>query len=920
VQAEAVFLDRVEERQAVDSLAESARKLVSGALVFYGDAGMGKTAMLDYAASLPGLSVMRISGIETEQEFGFAALHRLLIPFLDGLAQLEESQRNALRAALGLLNQDPPDRFMVGLAALSLLAVESAKAPLLCLVDDAQWIDAESLVTLAFVGRRIRAEGVVLLFALRTPFDVPAELAGIPAMEVVGLPVEAASDLLRRASGRDLGVDLTTRIVNEMNGCPLALWELGEELAEAYIADRRAPSAHVAVRHRLEDHFFQQVGRLPSGAQILLLVAAADTSGDRALVRQVARELGCGVDAQLEAERQRILIPGPEVRFRHPLIRSTVYARADPQLRREVHRALAAAMGRTAFPDRWAHHVALGAEGPSEQLAVELEDTSHLAQARGGYWAQASLLVQAADLSELAEPRSQRLLSAAGAALKAGSHPYAAGLLKMAEPYLSDPVALAEAGHLRGRLAIGLSQPAKAPALLLDAARAFVPLNSTRAREVLLEAFDAYSISGRFTEKISPQDISALAEQTRATAIAPTLQDHLLDGMTAAFGINRAAAYEHYKKVGDLMRTGEVTDDEIAKWASLGCLVAIEMFDDTTYNFWVARADSYARQSGALFILLFNLFAEMHSDVRAGRIRGAASRHAEALDVAAAIGLPAEYFLDMDNIVRAWSGDEEGTRAAATRAIEVNSAVGSDQVVIGAHWALAVLHIGAGRYEDALVETDLITSQSVSGFPAEALPLAVEAAVRSGHVEKAQRALADLEVRVESSGTPWAQGLLARSRALLSDSSESEGLYLESIHLLQQTSIATDVARTRLLYGEWLRREKRRIEARAQLRVAHDYFAEIGAMGFAKRAEAELLATGERTRPRSVEHITDLTTQERHVAELASEGFSNREIASQLFISSATVEYHLGKVYRKLGITSRGRLKGALGSDSNEHP
>jgi DNA-binding CsgD family transcriptional regulator len=510
------------------------------------------------------------------------------------------------------------------------------------------------------------------------------------------------------------------------------------------------------------------------------------------------------------------------------------------------------------------------------------------------------------------QTRSIRLLSATAAALNAGAHPSAAEFLDQAEPYLVEPVDIAEAQHLRGRLTMRLPEPPKAPALLLAAARSFLPMSMSRAREVLLEAFDAYAISGRFTLEISPEDIASVAEETNATSGVLTLQDHLLDGTRAYFGASRSQAYGHYRRATHLLRFGEVTDNQIAQWSTAGTWVATEMFDDSAYNILAARADTHARQTGALLVLLFNLFTQMHADVRAGRLRAASGRHAEIIDVAAAIGLPAEIYSPMDDIVRAWAGDDEGTQAATAAVIEVSSAVGVDTFVIGAHWALAVLHIGAGRYREALAETDFICEQNVLGYPAQALPLAVEAAVRSGQIEKAQSALADLESRAGPSGTPWALGLLARSRALLSDSPEAERYFQEAIGLLQQTSVTTDVAHTRLLYGEWLRREKRRVDARTQLRMAHDYFAEMGAMGFAKRAEIELLATGERARPRAIQSGETLTPQERRVAEFAADGLTNIEIASQLFISSATVDYHLRKVYRKLDVGSRVRLAKAL--------
>lgn len=903
--AKPIFVDRVEERMILEAMFESARQGESSALVVHGDAGMGKTALLDLAVSVTPLPVARISGVEAEQPLAFGALHRLFVPFIQQVELLPPPQRMALETAFGLRQASPPDLFLVGLAGLNVLAAQATRSGLLCVIDDAQWIDVESLQTLGFIGRRIWAEGVVLLFGLRTDVGLPPTLAGIPTLEVNGLLYEAAVDLLVDAAERAVPSSVAQRVISETGACPLALWELGKELAETHEPDHGRPVERLTISHRLESHFYQQVAQLSSDAQLLLLITAAEPSGDRALIWKVARELGVGVDAEMEAEGRRLLLGGDEIRFRHPLIRSTVYARSDHEQRRAVHRALAEAMGKRAFPDRWARHVALGVAGPSEQLAVELEGMSQMAQARGGYSAQASLLVQAANVSESLEGRSVRLLNAAAAALHAGAHPYAAELLDDAEPYLSEPADIAEAHLLRGRLPIGLTQPAKAPALLLSAARSFLALSTKKAREILLEAFEAYGISGRFTSGISAHDIAMVAERTSATDEAFILQDYLLDGTTAFYGRNRPLAYDQYRKAGDLVRAGEVTDDQIAKWGSFGGWVMIEMFDDSTYNLWIARADAYARQNGALFALLFQLFAQMHQEARAGRLRAATDRHAEALDVAGAIGLPAEYFLSMDNIVRAWAGDEEGTRAATASAIEVNTVVGSDQVVIAAHLALAILHIGAARYEEALAETDFFCAQDVLGFPAEALPLAVEAGVRAGQVLSAQRALTDLESRAMTSGTPWGLGLLARSRALLTDGPEAEKYFQEAVRLLQQTSVATDVARTRLLYGEWLRRNRRRVDARTQLRIAHDYFAEMGAMGFVKRAEIELLATGERVLPRPIENVESLTPQERRVAELAADGQSNIEIASRLFISPSTVEYHLHKVFRKLGVKSR---------------
>jgi DNA-binding CsgD family transcriptional regulator len=438
-----------------------------------------------------------------------------------------------------------------------------------------------------------------------------------------------------------------------------------------------------------------------------------------------------------------------------------------------------------------------------------------------------------------------------------------------------------------------------------------------RARDVLLEAFFAYAVSGEFTLGITPSDIAAVAQQTRPTASPLTVLDHLLDGSTAFFGGNRSRAYEHFRRAGDLLRAGKVTDDEIASFY-FGW-VTTEMFDDSTFNAWLVRTEAYARQRGALYLLTMSLVTQIKADVRAGRLRAAAGHHAEALEVALAIGLPAAHFRHVDVHVRAWAGEAEGTRTALAAQIEISTAFGSDTVVLDSHWALAILYIGAARYEEALAETDFLCARNVIGYPTEALPLAVEAAVRSGQTDKAERALAQLESRAVASGTPWALGLLARSKALLAGPPEAAALFEEAIGLLEQTSVATDLAHARLLYGEWLRREKRKVEARAQLRIAHDFFSAMGAPGFARRAAAELLATGEHVRKRPVERDAGLTSQEHQIAELAADGLTNSEIASRLFISPATVDYHLRKVFVKLDVSSRLRLAKVLRSDPDAY-
>ena len=911
----AVVLDRVHEKDVLGSLVSSAGEGTSGALVVYGEAGMGKSALLDHAASSTGLAVARISGVETERSFGFAALHRLLRPFLHRLDRVPAPQRSALETAFGLLEAGPPDRFMVSLAALTLLSVESARTGLVCIVDDAQWIDMESLKALGFVARRLGAEGIALIFGVRTILDVPTDLRGIPALEVAGLPTDAATELLRMVAGRPVPEQVAERVATETGGCPLALWELGTALT-----DQSGPigllAEPVPINRRLREHFDAQIAALSFDAQRFLLAAAADVTGDRALVRATAVALGCPAESEAEAERERLILAGPRITFRHPMIRSAVYAGAPPDLRRAVHRTFASVMSKTSYPDSWARHVVLGATGPDARLASELDETSQIAKARGGYGAEAALLVQAAELTEPLELRAARLLRAAAAALNAGDNNQALTQLDEAQPHLSNPFAIAEAAQLRAQLSIQTFQTRAAPGQMLEAARLFLPLNNSRAREVLLEAFKAYAISIHFTSGIEASDIARLANSTTQTGPQATLEDHLLEGTALLVSDDPEIAFPRYRQAAELLREGTISHDQMSRWSLLGSVVAGELLDDRTQQAWVERSDRSARDNGALFALLLNLFALAEGDTRAGDLLRATARYEEALDVAAAIGLPAQFYQPMCAEILAWAGDEEPTRTYAAQLIELNSAAGIAVPVIMGYRALAILHLGAGRYSEAVEATTYVHAQSPFGWTSPALPLAIEAAARSNEPELAESLLRRLDGRATASGTPWALGLAARSRALLSEGVEAERMYRSALEYLSHTLVPRDLAHARLLYGEWLRRENRRLDARDHLRAAHEFFATMGAKGFAQRAEGELLATGEQARPRTVDRAADLTPQERRVATLAAERLTNPEIAAKLFLSPATVDYHLRKVYRKLNISSRRQLEEVLRTQS----
>jgi DNA-binding CsgD family transcriptional regulator len=496
--------------------------------------------------------------------------------------------------------------------------------------------------------------------------------------------------------------------------------------------------------------------------------------------------------------------------------------------------------------------------------------------------------------------------------MNAGQHNYAVELLDQSEPHLPDSYSVAVSHQLRGQLSIRMSQPAGAPALLLEAARLFAPLSAARAREVLLEAFEAYTFSAYFTSGIAASDIASTAHETFADVRSPSLEDRLLIGTTRLVEGCIEEGCAEYREAAYILRTGALTDEQMVGRATFGNSVTNQLFDDAAYSLWIDRVDAYARRNGALLVLLFNLFAQMEDDVRHGDLAAALARHAEALDVAVAVGLPSEYYEPMDVVVKAWAGEEEATKSTAISLIEVSAAVGVAVPVMMGYRALATLHIGRGRYREALEATDYLGAHQLIGWAGISLPLAVEAAIRSGEREAAESAYDQLRAHAMASGSPWGLGLLARAGALLANRGRADTLFRQSIELLSQTSVKTDLAHSRLLYGEWLRREGRQLHARNELREAHSFFTAMGAVNFANRSEAELLAAGERVQPRAARRGAELTPQELRIARSAANRLTNPEIASQLFISSATVDYHLRKVYRKLGIGSRRELGEAL--------
>jgi len=908
------LLGRRAERAALDRLLERARGGHSAVLVVCGEPGIGKTALLDYAAGqASGFRVVRAWGVESEMELPYAGLHQLCLPLLDRLEKLPGPQRDALQVAFGLREGRPPERFLVGLAILSLLSGSAEDQPLACLVDDAQWLDHSSVQALAFAARRLLAEPVALIFAVREPSG-ERELAGLPELTVAGLGDADARALLASAVHGRLDPQVLDRIVAETGGNPLGLLQLPRGLSPAELAGGFWLPSTRPLASRIEHSFYRQFQALPRETQRLLITAAAEPTGDVSLLWRAAELQALEADAAVPAETAGLIDFGARVRFGHPLIRSAVYQAASAGDRRAAHRALAAATDPAVDPDRRAWHRAHAAARPDEAVAAALERSASRAQARGGAAAAAAFLQRATELTPDPARRAARALAAAQAKFDAGAADAAYRMLATAEAGPLDDLQRGRLERLRARLAFSLVRGSDAPPLLLNAARRLVPLNAALARDTYLEAAGAAIFAGRLGGIPGVREAAEAARAAPAGPQPPRAVDVLLDGIATRFtdgyaaGVNplRRALYTYRRE----QRPGG--EDMPWRWLWLECPVtpeplAAELWDDEAWHDLATRAVSLAREAGALAVLPIALSYRACAHVHAGEFDAAAALIEEAKAISAATGSALLRYTSL--VLLAWRGQESEALEVIEAGIEDVTARGEGRALGLAEYATAVLHNGLGRYDAALAAAQRACQYEDLGFFGWALTELVEAAARSGRLETAAEALEALTGRTRASGTEWALGLEARSRALLSDGQAADALYQEAIGRLGKTRIVVQLARARLLYGEWLRRANRRQDAREALRAAYEMFSRIGTDGFAERARRELAATGETVRKRTVETFAELTSQEAQIARLAREGRSNQEIAAELFISPRTVEWHLGNVFSKLGITSRKDLR-----------
>jgi DNA-binding CsgD family transcriptional regulator len=908
--APAALVGRIDEQAAIDAVLDAARSGLSQVLVLAGEAGVGKTALLgDTVRRAADLRVLTVSGIESEAGLGHAALHRLLLPHLDRVDGLPPPQRDALSAAFGLVSGDPPDPFLVGLATLTLLSGLATEAPLLCVVDDAHGLDPESLAVLAFVGRRLLADGVALLFGLRRTALDASVLADLPSRTVEGLDVVAATELLRSCVRGFVDDAVARRLAEETLGNPLAIVELAGELTARQLAGAEELPSALPLGGALEERFLRQIREQPAPVQLLVLLVAAEPDAGEALVAEAAALLGGPDLTPGSLAAGGLVVLDGSVRFRHPLIRSAVLRGAPPDELRRVHTALATVLGRGPEPDRRAWHLAEAATGPDEAIAEDVEATARRTILRGGYAAAAALLDRAGRLSPRSEDRGRRLLAAAEAHLAAGNIRRGRAVLEDAQPDLDGDLLAAQALRLDGALRLADGEIPGVGSRLVQAALTLAPHDPPAARDTLLDASSAALYGGYESRR------AAMAEVARANATLPppaagtrTSGDLLLDAFAVLFTEGHRAAAPLLQASVTATLEDDTAGREALRWLGFACWAAGAVGDNDRLVEAASRLVALSRAWGALGELTRGLYFLGMGELVRGDLATAGAHFVEGRELMANRGTSTS---PGEAIAAAWRGDDATARRLAAEVALDADARGQAGVVMYTDHALAVLELGLGRYDAALAAARRVDEEDSFFLSSVGLPDLVEAAERAGAGQVARDACRRCAERAEANRTPLALGLAARARAVLAGD-DAEPLHEEAIARLGETTAVGHLARARLLYGEWLRRRQRRLDAREQLRAAHDAFVAMGALAFADRAGSELEATGEHARPRSVETADDLTPQEAKVAALAAQRATNGEIAAQLFISPATVDYHLRKVFRKLGVRSRRDLAGAL--------
>jgi DNA-binding CsgD family transcriptional regulator len=910
--------NRVTEREALGQLLHEARNGHSAVTVVRGEAGIGKSALLRATVEqADGFQIAQIAGVESEMELPFAGLHQLCAPMLARLDGLPQPQARALRVALGLASGDPPDRFLVALGALTLLAEIAEEEPFLIVVDDAHWLDAASRQVLGFVARRLLAEPVAIVFAVREP-SAETELAGLPELSLSGLEEEDARSLLATVIPGRLDERVRDRIVAETRGNPLALLELPQGLSARQLAGGfRVPD--MPLSGQIEESFLRRLSDLPDETQLLLLVAAAEPAGEAAVMWRAAMRLGIRSTALEPAEETGLLDVGAQVRFRHPLVRSAIYRSASDRERQTAHHALADVTDAALEPDRRAWHRAQATTGPDDLIADELERSAGRAQSRGGLAAAAAFLGRAADLTADPARRAERMLAAAQVNLQAGAFDEALALLAAAEAGPLGELGMARLSLLKAELAFAQNRGGDAPQLLLEAARRYEPLDARLSRDTYLDAWSAALFAGRLASAAGLHEVSHAVANAPRPEGPPRPSDLLLDGLALIFTEGRRAATPVLETATQGFANSTASAAEVLRWGWLATAAAVFLWDYDTCLAIASREVELAREAGALEVLPVGVNVLGQATALGGDFARSGLLAAEADEVTAATRTRVAPYGAL--VLAALRGGEAEASELIEATIRQAGDGGQGTAVQYANWSRAVVMNGLGRYEEALAAAIEASEDTPELFVAMwSLSELIEAASRTGDDERAAVALARLHDHSHTSDSDWGLGVTARSAALLAEGDAAEALYREAIDRLGRTRLGPDLARAQLLYGEWLRRENRRADAREQLRDAHDAFAAMAADAFAERARHELLATGEKVRRRRDDTRDDLTPQEEQIARLARDGLTNPEIGAQLFLSPRTVEWHLRKVFSKLGIKSRRQLRSALPDEREAVP
>jgi DNA-binding CsgD family transcriptional regulator len=910
-EASPLLVGRKNECEVLDAFLTATRNGEGGALAVHGDPGIGKTALLEYAvasAKEKKFEVLRTVGNEAEMELTYAALLELCRPALTQTDRLPDLQRDAIEVVFGRRDGAAPDRLLVGVALVTLLCTLSANRPLLCVIDDAQWLDTSSAQVIAFAARRVSRDAVAVILGTRT---LTNDVRGLPELTISGLGDQDARTLLATVLPDRLDDRVVDRLVAETHGNPLALLELPRGSTPSQLAGGFGLPVSATLAGVIEESYRRRLAKLPVDSRRLLLIAAADPTGDSGIVWRAAEALGIAEQAVKPIEDDGLVDFGESVAFRHPLARSAVYGMATPKSRREAHLALAEATDRGVDPDRRAWHRAQATLRPDEDVATELEIAAQRAQARGGIAAAAAFLERSVALTVDPARRADRALRAAQSKRLAGALESALGLATVAQRGPLEDLQRAQLDALLGQIAFAGNRGNDAAPLMLKAASRLEQIDLKLARDTYLDALTAALFAGRLAVDATALQVAVATRAGPSSAEPLGASELLLEGLALLITDGYKSGTAVLKKAMSAFRADEVAVEERLRWLWLAGGAAGLIWDYDTWDLLTARQERLARDAGALTVLPITLSTRVGVCLFAGEIAEAAYLVDQVQVVTDA----------SDNkrlsrgalLLAAFRGNEGEARQLIEDITKDSLARGEGLAVAMALWSKALLCNGAGQYGEAFsAATEALKNPNDLWYSGWATIELVEAASRTGTAEKAKPAFDKLVESTGASGTGWALGLQARCRALLSDGEDAEALYQEAIDRLLPTRLRFDLGRTRLLYGEWLRREQRPRDARAQLRLAHELFSEFGMEGFAQRARVELQATGEKLRKRTTGPRHDLTPQESRISELAANGATNQDIAAQMFISPATVEYHLSKVYRKLGIRSRTQLANTL--------